>query len=63
MNSMFQVPHRPNNYLCTIQNPLPTIPPGILPDECPMRIIKVGILDSLPDIMDLIWRKGDLNGK
>ena len=60
MNSMIKIPHRPHKDLRTLQHPLLTVPPSIQAHKRSMRIIKLRILNRLPNIVHLIRRKRNL---
>ena len=60
INSMVEIAHSPDVYLRTLQQTLLTVSPRILSNERAMRIVKVGMFDSLPDVMHLVGRERNL---
>jgi hypothetical protein len=57
---MIQISHCPNVDLCTLQNPLLAVAMGIPTDKGTMSIIKLCMLDSLPNIVHRVRRQGNL---
>lgn len=51
---MVRITHRLDKDLRTLQHALPTLSIGFLPHESAMRILKVKILDRIPDRQHLV---------
>ena len=57
---MIRIPLPSHLNLHTLQHPrLQILIPHIHPTESPIRSLKIKLLDSVPDLQDLIWRQRD----
>lgn len=57
MNCMFEMSHRLDEDLGTLQHTLFTIAVYLRSHEATTDIVKIQILDGLPDIMHFLWRQ------